>query len=59
MDLLTDLTVVDDFESAWADREEQEIRGRQVPFLGRKTLVANKKATGRTKDLADLEALGE
>ena len=59
IDLLTDLTGVDNFESAWADREEQEIRGRQVPFLGRATLVANKRATGRTKDLADLEALGE
>ena len=30
-----------------------------VPFLGREALVRNKRATGRAKDLADLEALGE
>ena len=30
-----------------------------VPFLGRPALVANKRASGRAKDHADLEALGE
>jgi hypothetical protein len=30
-----------------------------VPFIGRAALVQNKRATGRTKDRADLEALGE
>jgi hypothetical protein len=30
-----------------------------VPFLGRAALVRNKRASGRAKDLADLEALGE
>ena len=30
-----------------------------VPFLGRATLVLNKRAAGRLKDLADIEALGE
>jgi hypothetical protein len=30
-----------------------------VPFLGREALVANKRAIGRPKDKADLEALGE
>ena len=59
IDLLTGLTGVADFAAAWADREEHEVRARRVPFLGRTTLVANKRATGRTKDLADLEALGE
>jgi hypothetical protein len=28
-------------------------------FLGRKQFIANKRASGRKKDLADLEALGE
>ena len=42
-----------------ADRKEHEVRSLSVPFLGRSTLVANKRATGRLKDLADLEALGE
>ena len=30
-----------------------------VGFLGREQLIANKRASGRKKDLADLEALGE
>jgi len=30
-----------------------------IPFLGRDTLIANKRATGRLRDLADIEALGE
>ena len=59
IDLLTGLSGVVDFAVAWADREEHEIRSRRAPFLGRRTLVANKRAAGRTKDLADLEALGE
>ena len=59
IEFLTGLTGVSDFAEAWADRDDHEIRGRLVPFLGRRTLVANKRATGRTKDLADLEALGE
>ncbi|MFI5168801.1 MAG: hypothetical protein ACHQM7_00450 [Vicinamibacterales bacterium] len=36
-----------------------EVGGLVVPFLGRAALVRNKRATGRTKDRADLEALGE
>jgi hypothetical protein len=30
-----------------------------IPFLGREALVRNKRASGRAKDRADLEALGE
>jgi hypothetical protein len=30
-----------------------------VPFLGKEHYIANKRATGRKKDLADLESLGE
>jgi len=59
IDLLTSLSGVATFAEAWEDREVHEIRSRDVPFLGRSTLIANKRATGRTKDLADLEALGE
>ncbi len=32
---------------------------RPVSFISREDLVANKKATGRKKDAADIEALGE
>jgi hypothetical protein len=58
IDLLTSLSGVPDFEAAWADRLEEPIRDRAVPFLGRRQLIETKRATARTKDLADLEALG-
>jgi len=29
----------------------------RVPFISREALIANKRATGRLKDLADVEAL--
>ncbi len=47
------------FEEAYPDRVTHEITGLTAPFLGRAALVRNKRASGRTKDLADLEALGE
>jgi len=47
----------------WVGRRPRKKEGTRTAssssFLGRGTLVANKRATGRTKDLADLEALGE
>jgi hypothetical protein len=58
IDILTSISGVD-FESAWADRVEAEIAGVRVPVLGRQSFVLNKRATGRTKDFADLESLGE
>src|SRR5690606_25001568 len=58
IDILTDVTGVD-FERAWDERVVIELGGLAVPFLGRETLIRNKRATGRLKDLADLEALGE
>ena len=58
IDILTDLTGVD-FASAWVERVGQEIGDLEVPFLGRASLIQNKRVTGRLKDLADLEALGE
>jgi hypothetical protein len=59
IDLLTGITGVSDFEIAWDARTESEVAGHTIPFLGRETLIANKRATGRLKDLADIEALGE
>ncbi len=43
----------------WPERVTREVGGLAIPFLGRAALVRNKRASGRTKDLADLEALGE
>jgi hypothetical protein len=58
IDLLTDLTGLE-FEDAWTDRLVRSVEGMEVPFLGRRSLIQNKRATGRLKDLADLEALDE
>ena len=58
IDILTDLTGVD-FASAWAGQVGVAVGELEVPFLGRASLIQNKRATGRLKGLADLEALGE
>lgn len=58
VDLLTTLSGLK-FGEAWPGRVMRRIDALDVPFLGRQDLVRNKRATGRTKDLADLEALGE
>jgi hypothetical protein len=58
IDILTSITAVE-FEAAWAERVTHDVAGLAVPFLGRAALVRNKRATGRAKDRADLEALGE
>jgi glycine cleavage system aminomethyltransferase T len=58
IDVLTSITGVD-FDEAWPDRVSHDMDGVMIPILGRATLVKNKRATGRAKDLADLEALGE
>lgn len=59
IDILTGISGVPDFASAWGDRLQQELRGRTVPFLGRAAFLANKRASGRHKDLGDVESLGE
>jgi len=58
IDVMTSISGVD-FDEAWAERVDGEIEGVHVPVLGLKAFVRNKRASGRTKDVADLEALGE
>ena len=58
IDVLTSISGVS-FDEAYPGRVTREIAGLAIPFLGRAALVRNKRASGRTKDLADLEALGE
>ena len=58
IDLLTSITGVT-FDDAWANRVHVEIGELEVPVLGRSELVRNKRAVGRTRDLADIEELGE
>jgi hypothetical protein len=47
------------FVEAWSDRLEQTIDRLRLPFLGRASLIRNKEASGRQKDLGDIESLGE
>jgi hypothetical protein len=58
IDMLTGISGVA-FDEAWPGRVVAMIAGLDVPFIGREALVRNKRAAGRAKDLADLEALGE
>ncbi len=58
IDVLTSISGVG-FDEAWPGRATHDVGGLSVPFLGRSDLVRNKRASGRTKDRADLEALGE
>jgi len=58
IDLVTSLTGV-----SWDEASCGAVEGRYgdvpVRFLGRAQFIANKRALGRKKDLADLESLGE
>lgn len=46
-----------DFSEAWANRLTIPLHGIEVHVIGRKDLIAAKRACGRAKDLADAEAL--
>jgi|ERR1041384_1033968 hypothetical protein len=56
IDILTTLTGVS-FDEAWSSRELGNIGGLTVPVISQALLKQNKLATGRPKDLADLEYL--
>lgn len=58
IDLLNEISGVS-FADAWRERLMLTIGGRALPFLGRKSLEKNKRASGRAKDLLDLELLAE
>lgn len=58
VDLLTSLTHVS-WQQAYSGRVEGTYGDLPVYFLGREEFLTNKKALGRKKDLADIEALGE
>lgn len=58
IDLLTGLSGLT-FEDAWKDRVLHNTGSIQIPFIGRAALVVNKRETGRLRDRADLEAMGE
>lgn len=56
IDLLTGISGVG-FDEAWESRVLHRVGTLRVPFLGREALVKNKRASGRPKDLADLDVL--
>lgn len=58
IDIITSISGVT-WEEADAGKQLGLYGDVPVFFLGREQYVANKRATKRTKDLADLEALGE
>ena len=57
IDLITSITGVS-WEDAWQGRVSGEMGGNPIHFLGVSEFIANKKATGRPKDLGDIDSLG-
>jgi hypothetical protein len=58
IDVLTELSGVT-FEEAWSTRTRAGFGPIMVDVIGRDAFIKNKRATGRTRDLGDIEALGE
>ena len=58
IDLLTDLDGLTT-EEIWANRQEGAFGKHTIFYLGKAAFIKNKRATGRHKDLADVEALEE
>jgi hypothetical protein len=56
IDILTTLTGLT-FDEAWATRDRGQFGDLTVDFIGREAFIRNKRATGRPKDLGDLEGL--
>ena len=56
IDIMTSVTGLV-FADAWTSRITHRVNDLEVPFIGRAALLANKRATGRPKDLADIAAL--
>jgi hypothetical protein len=58
IDIVTSITGV-----GWAEAHQNRVAGKYgditVYYIGREQFVTNKRAVGRKKDLADLEALSE
>ncbi len=57
IDVLTSIDGVE-FDAAWPERVLVRVDELEVPVISRRHLVANKRATGRPQDLADVARLG-
>lgn len=58
VDLITSITGLS-WEEVFASRVLSDYGDVPVHYIGREELISNKRAVGRAKDLADLEALGQ
>jgi hypothetical protein len=56
IDILTTLTGIT-FSEAWPHRVRGNLGDVEVDFIGRADFIKNKRATGRHKDLGDIEGL--
>ncbi len=56
IDILTEIDGVT-FEECWRGHTEAEFAPLPLPVIGRAELIKNKRASGRAKDLGDLERL--
>jgi hypothetical protein len=56
IDILTELTDLT-FAEAWPGRMRHPFGEIDVDFIGRDAFIRNKRATGRAKDLGDIEGL--
>jgi predicted nucleotidyltransferase len=56
IDILTRISGVD-FERAYANKALIKVEGVEVPVISLEDLIANKRASGRLQDLADVERL--
>ena len=45
------------FDDAWRRRISTDLAGLTIPVIGREDLIRNKRATGRSRDLADADRL--
>ena len=58
VDVLTGITGVS-WQEIWKGKQSGNYGDLEVYYLGKVQFIKNKRALGRKKDLADLEALGE
>lgn len=58
IDIITSITGVS-WDQALGGRVQGQFSDLTVNYLGRNDFIANKRALGRKKDIADLEAVGE
>jgi predicted nucleotidyltransferase len=56
VEVLTQISGVS-FDDALQGCKSFELEGYQVPYIGKRALIANKRSAGRHKDLADVEEL--